>query len=347
MNENNLNQNQMGTLPGISVVTPPAQLIGNVLGAEAIEAIGKYAIEANEKKYRVPFEWSQKFFINREEGKTYIYKENGTKRGALVEFFDAIIEAVIEIFYSPQLYFENGKLLIFTINKEQNMLFVSNKDWGKKEMLQLLRNHGIAFRIYRSPSLILSSLMDYMAELKVTKYIKLDPRAGWVRCSKGKKEALYPELIGASISSEIEYKWSFQRADKWLFDIPAIAKNKTLLQEKYELEELESAFQWEQPNGKQSIFILLLSILFVGITFSRLREICKLVQEKFIMINSSSKKVLQILRLFFSFYVEDEMKILTLSMSSKELIKILTQSKDQLLVIDADVEDISNRRKKI
>lgn len=91
--------------------------------------------------------------------------------------------------------------------------------------------------------------------------------------------------------------------------------------------------------------LLLFSILFVGITTSRLVQRCNFIQEKIILINCKNIKTLQVLKNFFSFYIEDKELNLTLSMQNKKLQKILSESKDQLIVIDADTEDVSGRRK--
>ena len=103
------------------------------------------------------------------------------------------------------------------------MVFVANNCWGKKEMIQILRDHGIIFRVCKNDSFILRMFMEHLAEFQVTKYIKCDPRAGWVQCNSECELTLYPELIESPIQSKKEYKWKFQTADSWLF--PPARKN--------------------------------------------------------------------------------------------------------------------------
>lgn len=324
----------------------PIPVIQNLIEAGAIERIGEYAVAAHEAKNKVPLDYSIRFCTSKDSDKTYFYRENATKKGEVVEFFDGIIQEIILVNYEPKFGFDDGRLLIYQVNKNQNMVFIANNCWGKKEMIQILRDHGIIFRVCKNDSFILRMFMEHLAEFQVTKYIKCDPRAGWVQCNSECELTLYPELIGSPIQSKKEYKWKFQTADSWLFDIPAFAAKKTLLTEKTDSNRLNMVFIMDIFKSLSPFLLLLFSILFVGITTSRLVQRCNFIQEKIILINCKNIKTLQVLKNFFSFYIEDKELNLTLSMQNKKLQKILSESKDQLIVIDADTEDVSGRRKR-
>ncbi len=141
--------------------------------------------------------------------------------------------------------------------------------------------------------------------------------------------------------------WVYRTADTWpMLEIPSIVREKTLgIDTHVSIAQIAEVAKWLKGIRRESLRLLVLSILYVGLSCSRILRMMKLVQGKYIVFSYESERIRFFLEKFFCFFMEDSVCKISLSMPTKDLIRILQSCKDQIVVIDVDAEDISGRRK--
>lgn len=213
--------------------------------------------------------------------------------------------------------------------KEPKEIVIKDAVWGKKEMIRILNDNGISFFIKQSESQILRILMDHLANFFVnqSKYI-IDPRAGW---------------------NGGDGQWKYMLAERWVIkEMPSYAVHKTIGNgiEKTGDECLKLCAEWLQSGCSESLRGILVGLVLFGLNASRIYQELSCWQEHILVIRCSDERVKKWMKHFLCFFSEDAKKSLNFACQTKELHEELMAAKDQIIVIDGDVADISGRRKR-
>lgn len=285
---------------------------------------GVDAYKAQERRF--PIERERSLVYDKAKGILVVqFAVEGEVR-KVAEFCRGYIANVVKVVYNPKFDFEDCYLIDLVLEKEWKAVIVPESSWGKKEMLQILRNHGLVFTLARKENEILQILNNYLAVfLREDIKTKFDPRAGWHN-----KEG-----------------WEYRTADTFpMTEIPSIVRDKSLgIQGSVEGNELQETIEWLTGIRNGPIRLLMLTVLCYGTSCSRIFELTKICQGKYILFSCKSERVRYFIRKFFGFFINDSECRVSLSMPTKELIRILKESKDQTIVVDVDTADISGRRK--
>lgn len=303
------------------------QVVTSNFDASFVDRIVRDGVELYKaQERRFPIERERSLVYDNTKGILAVqYAVEGEVR-KVAEFCRGAVVDVVKFVYTPRFEFEDFYLVDIIIEQERKGVIVPCSLWGKKEMLQIFRNHGLVFTLARKESEILQILNNYLAVfLREKKEMIFDPRAGWHKLKD----------------------WEYRTADTYpMPEVPAVVQEKRLgIQGSLDNDEFWGLVEWLMGIRKEALRLLLLSILYFGISCSRVFKMTKTMQGKFILFSCRSERVRYFLEKFFSFFIEDSEVQWSLAMPMKELTKVLKRCKDQTVAIDVDAPDISGRRK--
>lgn len=314
-------------------VQPPIyQFHTTEIGSEFVEQIKRDGVEEYKaKQNRHPSYSGRQLLIDRSDTCMVLQTIVNNETKNCVRFCTGTFEAVTKCNYEKWFPFSSNYMVEVQLPgaKEPKEVVIEEDAWGKKEMLRIFNENGISFQIKLSDSQILRILMDYLANFFVNQTVGvIDPRAGWF---------------------ESNGMWQYRLAERWeIKEIPSYAAHKSIGNGIEETTDrcLSVWAEWIQGITSEGLKEILIGVVLFGLNASHIYRELSCWQERTLIIRCSDERVKRWIKEFLCFFREDAEKNLTLACKTKDLQEELMAAKDQVLVIDGDAVDVSDRRKR-